>query len=141
MYPLPPEAKSELLGRRELVVFNRLGDLMFQRYDDYPGFSELGCIAHIDDVVLYAPRDDIKDLATLLKILYYCPTFVLRFLLWLSAMPDRFPPQIAVLLRMLDTGFRSVLITLYFSGKSSAGYRGKTPLEAIDYEVSAVRPV
>jgi hypothetical protein len=136
--PLPPNATSQVLGRKELIVFNRFGDLMFQRYDDYPGFSELGCIAHIDDVILHAPQEDMKDLSTLLKILYFCPTFVLRFILWLTQRPEKFPPGIAVILRMLDTGLRSVVLTLYFSGKSGEGYSGKTPVEVIDFSVNAV---
>ena len=130
---------SEYMGHKELTVFNRLGDLMMPAYEEFPAFSELGCIAHIDGVVGHAPEEDIAQLRGFLKILYIMPTFVLRLVIWLTESADKWPEPIGTNLRLLDMGLRSVVVSLYYSGKSGEGFTGKTPLELMEYELSAVR--
>ena len=131
---------SRILGPAEVNAFNRIGDLMLPRNGDLPSFSELGCVEHIDDVIAHAPPEDIKDLAAVLRVLNLCPTFMLKLLLKLITVADRFPAPLAALLRLLDMGLRSVCVTLYYSGKSGSGYTGKTPLELMGYELNCIRP-
>lgn len=134
------EHVSKVLGPAEINAFNRIGDLMIPGNGEFPSFSELGCVEHIDDVVAYAPQEDIKDLAGVLRILNACPTFVLRFVVMLTSNSSRLPGPVGALLRLLDMGLRSVVVTLYYSGKSGKEYHGKTPLELIGYELNIVRP-
>jgi len=140
MAPLPQNARSERLSRKALAAFNRIGDIMLPRHGDYPSFSELGCIQHVDDVVLYAPEDDVHELGTFLTVLYFCPDSILRFVVWLTQNAGRFPRPLAAFFRLLDMGLRSVVITLYYAGKASDEYTGKTPIELIGYRVNPVRP-
>ena len=44
------------------------------------------------------------------------------------------------LLRLLDMGIRSVIVTLYFSGKTAPGFTGKSPLQLTGYETTALMP-
>lgn len=140
MAPLPENAQSSVLGRRALVAFNRLGDLMIPGGEGFPSFSETGCIAHIDDMMPHAPQDDVKSLNLLLTVLGYCPTFILRGIVWTTDRGRDWPEPVGTLVRMLDTGLRSVVVSLYFSGKSGGGFQGATPLDLIDYHLTTIRP-
>lgn len=131
--------ESQVLGPRERAVFNRFGDIMLPRNGAFPAFSELGCIEHVDDLVRYAPPEDIAQLRVFLKILHFCPNFVLRAIVALCQRANRFPEPIATNLRLLDMGTRSVVVSLYYSGKAGAAYNGKTPLELIGFELNVVR--
>jgi len=130
---------SEFMGHKELIVFNRIGDLMIPAYEEFPTFSAIGCIAHIDGVVRHAPAEDIAQLRGLLKLLYFMPTFVLRFIIWLTKSADKWPEPIGTNLRLLDMGLRSIVVTLYYSGKVGEDYSGKSPLELMGYELNTVR--
>ena len=140
MAPLPPTAHSRLLGRRALIAFNRLGDLMLPRHKEFPSFSETGCIQFVDDIVLYAPAEDVKSLAALLTILSFCPDMLLKVLVGLTQRGQQLKGPAGPILRLLDMGIRSVVVTLYFSGKTAPSYNGKTPLELTGYAPRSLRP-
>ena len=86
----------------------------------------------------YAPVEDINALSLVLKTLSFMPSFVIRFLGWAIAHPERFPGSIAVKLRQLNIGLRGLIVSLYFSGKTSATYQGKNPLDSIDFKLNRV---
>lgn len=137
MAALPTDAQSTIFSDKQLLALNRLGDLMFPAYDEYPSFSMLGCISHVDDIAVNLHPQDVQDLGTLLNILAISPTFVLRFVVWVTQSGKQWP-GVGSLVRMLDMGLRSIILTLYFSGKGAASYSGKTPLELIDYSVTDI---
>ncbi|MFN8578113.1 MAG: hypothetical protein U0354_14845 [Candidatus Sericytochromatia bacterium] len=128
--------KSKLLTEKEIKSLERLGDIIVPNSEDFPSFSQLGCIEHIDDIVSYAPVEDIKDLKMLLNSLSIMPDLVLKKLV--SAMQDNtiFPEFISINFRLLDTAIRGIIFTLYYSGKVGKSYNGKNPLEIIDYSIN-----
>lgn len=130
---------SRILSERAVRAFERIGDLMLPRDRDLPSFAELGCIEHIDLVVENAPQEDVGALNALLWVLSFFPTPLLRGFVWLVARGPSWPGALGDFFRQLDTGLRSVVVTLYFSGKSGRGYTGKTPLDVIDFHVNPVR--
>ncbi len=133
-----PELQSEILNPRALRALERLGDLIVPRVGKLPAFSELGCIEYVDSVLSYAPPEDSASLRTLLNVLYFAPSFLLRYLIRAMANPDRYPKFIATNLRLVDMGVRGVVLSLYYSGRTSAEYRGQTPHELMGYEVHRV---
>lgn len=139
MAPLPDNAQSAVLSRRALAAFNRLGDIMIPGGDGFPSFSETGCIVHIDDLVPHAPREDVKSLNGLLIALSFCPDFALRAIVWVTDRGRGWPEPLGTLVRMLDTGLRSVVVSLYFSGKTGPGHTGPTPIDLIDYHLNTIR--
>lgn len=139
MATLPPNTESNVLSRRALIGLNRIGDVMLPRHGKYPSFSELGCIQHVDLVVANAPKDDVASLNTLLAILSVTPRFALRMLVWMTQHPDKFGP-LASLLRLLDLGMRSVIVSLYYSGKHGANYSGPTPIDLMEYRLNIIKP-
>ncbi|GMV93786.1 MAG: hypothetical protein AMXMBFR82_35640 [Candidatus Hydrogenedentota bacterium] len=129
---------SEFLNRRALRALERMGDLVVPRVGKLPSFTDLGCIEHVDSVLAYAPPEDSASLRTLLNVLYFAPSFVLRFLLRAMANPDRYPEFLAANFRLIDMGVRGVVLSLYYSGKTGTGYTGQTPHELMGYDVTRV---
>ena len=132
------EPHSQFLDQRAVRSLERLGDLIVPRVGSLPAFSELGCVEHVDSVLTYAPREDIASLKTLLDVLYYAPDFVLRLLVRMMAKPDKWPAFIATNLRLLDMGVRGIVLSLYYSGKTGAAYKGPTPHELMGYEICRI---
>ena len=137
MAALPANAQSKIFTAKQLLVLNRLGDIMFPAYDDFPSFSTLGCIEHVDDIAAYLHPQDAEDMGGLLNVFAVCPTVILRFVVWVTQVGQQWP-AVGGLVRMLDIGLRSIILTLYFSGKGAGEYTGKTPLELIDYHVTDI---
>jgi len=130
---------SKYLSARSVRAFERIGDIMMPRDADMPSFAELGCIAHIDDIMEHAPSEDLGALNALLWVLSFLPTPLLRGFVALVKKGLTLPGGASGIFRQLDTGLRSVVVTLYFSGKTGPAYSGPTPLDVIDYHVNPVR--
>ena len=111
---------------------------MLPQTEDFPSFTQLGCIEHIDDVLKYAPPEETGDLKMLLKALSVTPEPVLRGILNLMMENKALPENIASTLRLMDTGLRGIILTLYFSGKAGKNYKGKTTLEIIGYDINRI---
>lgn len=133
---MPEKCSSEILNPRALRALERMGDMVVPRVGKLPSFTELGCIEHVDSVLAYAPPEDRASLRTLLSILDYAPSFVLRLLLRAMVNPDRYPEFLAANFRLIDMGVRGVVLSLYYSGKTGTGYTGQTPHELMGYEVT-----
>lgn len=130
---------SKYLGERAVRAFDRIGEIMMPRHDGYPSFSELGCIDHIDDIMEHVGADDRGALNLLLTLLSFFPDFLLSGFIALVEKGAGWPGAAGGFFRQLKTGLKSVVVTLYFSGKTGASYKGPTPLDVIDYHVNPVR--
>ena len=42
---------SKILTKPALSTISRMGDIMLPKTQDFPSFSETGCIEHIDDII------------------------------------------------------------------------------------------
>jgi len=138
MHPLPKNAQSDYVSQSQLGVINRVGDCFMPRNGEHPSFSELGCIQHADLFLANVVEEDLKDLKLLLSILSVMPGFVTSFVVWVSQAGKAWPEPLGTLSRKLDYGLRGLAMGLYYSGLTSDEYTGKTPLEIIGYEQSAV---
>lgn len=61
VYNQQKQKMSTILNNRAIRAMERIGDIMIPKNGDFPSFSETGSIEHIDDLVAYAPEEDIKD--------------------------------------------------------------------------------
>jgi hypothetical protein len=127
---------STILTEKELKSIERLGDIIIPNSEGFPSFSQLGCVEHIDDIVSYAPPEDIKDLKMLLNTLSVMPDAILKKIV--ATMQDNkiLPEFISVNFRLLDTAIRGIIFTLYYSGKVGKNYKGENPLEIIEYSIT-----
>lgn len=130
---------SRFLSPRAVIGLERVGDRLMPRDGRFPSFSELGVIVHVDGVAEHIPDDDRGALNILLAVLSWLPTPLLDGFLWLVAAGVKWPNPAGTIFRMLDVALRSVVVTLYFSGKRGPNYAGETPQEIIGYHVNAVR--
>ena len=138
MTPLPKNARSEFFEAKHLRAMNRVGDVFFPRNGEHPSFSELGCIQHSDVFIAHVPEPDRDDLKMLLGILAVLPGFVTSLVVWLSQNAQGWFEPLGTLMRKLDYGLRSLSVGLYYSGLTSDEYQGKTPLDIIGFENTAV---
>lgn len=130
--------RSEYLSKRQCRAIERLGNLMLPRTDEFPSFAELGCIEHIDEIVAWLPDSDLKDLKMLLNLLSVEPEFGLKLLIRLMTQPDKWPDNLASVLRQMDTGLRGIVMSLYYSGRKGSDYPGPSPLELMGVEITRV---
>ena len=72
--------QSNYMSNAALKTVNRIGDILCPGNDEFPSYSETGCIQHIDKILATVPEADMKDLNLLLTILSIKPKFVLRWL-------------------------------------------------------------
>ena len=129
---------SKFVGKMEIKAIERIGDLMIPQTEDFPSFSQLGCVEHVDDIFLYAPPEDMNDLKMLLKTLSLMPETALKGIIKLMTDNSSLPETVASTFRIIDTGIRGIIFTLYYSGKTGKNYNGKTPLEIIGYEINRI---
>jgi len=128
---------SEYFSPRALQGMNRIGDLLIPGDRDLPSFSEYGCIEKVDELVAYAPAEDIATLNTVLAVMAVAPTAVLRWLVeTMTAVTPEKTGTMASLFRQLNFGLRGILFSLYYGGKPGSQYNGRDPLEIIGYEVN-----
>lgn len=127
---------SKYLSKSALKALNRIGDIMIPANGELPSFSEHGGLEHIDELVSYAPADDIKDLNLLLSILSFMPTFVLVWLIGKLETAHANNGPLGSLFRMLDFGLRGLVLSCYYTENAGTSYKGSKPLDVIGYSVT-----
>lgn len=127
--------QSAYLSQRQLKAIERLGDLMLPRSEEFPAFSELGCIAAVDEIMAWMPESDLADLKLLLHLLATMPDAGLKALIKQISSPDAWPEALASTLRQIDTGLRGIIMSLYYSGRTGPDYSGPNPLELMGVEI------
>ena len=130
--------KSNYFKPSALKGLNRIGDVFIPKSDDLPSFSEFGGIEHIDDVIAYAPAEDIASLNMVLGIFSFLPEGLLRWAADQMVASSYKDGGLAALLRQLNIGLKGILFSCYYSGKGGSNYNGKNPLDVIGYRVNRV---
>lgn len=129
------EVHSIYLNRKQLASLERIGDMYIPARGDFPGFSRVGCIEHVDTVLQEIDSGDARLFALLLTLLRFVPAAGMHWLLGALDNHHHYPEPIAGLLRLLNLSLKGVVMSLYYSGMTGAGYSGRNPLEVIDYHV------
>ena len=129
---------SNILSKSALKAINRIGDIMMPKNGELPSYSELGGIEHIDEILRYAPESDMKDLNMVLSILSVMPKFVLKWLIKNMSQSYKKGGGLWVIMRQLDFGLKGIILSTYYSEKVGSNYKGRTPLEIIDYSINRV---
>lgn len=125
--------KSEFLSKREIKGLMKLGDVICPKNDEFPSFSELGCIEYVDEAVGSLDPYDRNDLKLFLKVASLLPKFMIKFVMIIINRP------FMALLRMGNIGIKGIIYSLYYSGKQGSNYKGKPIFDIIKYEVNAVK--
>lgn len=131
-----PISGSRFYNSKQLASLDRLGDILIPRTADFPSFSDVGCVHHVDEVMESAKPQDVKDFGLLLTVMRFLPKFMLVGLVKLAVGANQLPEFIAPIFRQLDIGIRGVIYTLYYANVYHDNYTGKQVYDAIDYHVS-----
>lgn len=129
---------SKILSKQALKTLNRIGDIIVPENKEFPKFSDTASLQHIDDLLEYAPQDDIQDLNMLLTALAFSPKFVLKWLVAKMETAHKNEGPLGTLFRQLDFGVKGLIFSCYYSGKTGDNYQGKNPLEIIGYSINRV---
>lgn len=113
----------------------KIGDFFLPGNDEFPSYSEAGGTYKLNDMVQYAPEDDIKALNLVLIIFSFLPKFMLK---WIVDQMSKYTENkkdglIPTTFRQLDFGVRGLLYATYYDEFTNPDYKGKTPKELIDY--------
>lgn len=129
---------SNILSNSAVKGLTRIGDILIPGEGEFPSFSEYMCMEHIDDLVHFAPEDDIKDLGMVLGIFSILPKSFLNWLVKKMAHSHKNHGPLGTLLRQLNLGVRGIVFSLYYSEKPGAIYKGKHPVELIGFTLNKV---
>lgn len=129
---------SQYFNNRSIKGLNRIGDILIPGNSEYPSFSAYLCTDHIDDLVAYAPKDDIKDLGLVLILFSFLPFSTLKWLVKKMAAAHKKDGALDNLFRQLNMGIRGIVFSLYYSEKPGNNYQGKNPTEMIGFTVNKV---
>lgn len=129
---------SRILGPKACRALERVADFIVPAVDGFPSFASIGCVEHVDAILENAPPKDAADLNLFLTALYFMPDAVLRFVVRNMEKADRWFEPAATTFRLLDLGLRGLVLSLYYSGKHGAGFRGETPADIIGFSLNRV---
>jgi hypothetical protein len=130
--------RSNYLSPSALKGLNRIGDILCPGDGEFPSYSTVGCIEHVDIALEYAPAADIKDLGLLLSILSFMPTFVLRWLVNQMADSHDSDGPLSPTFRQLDFGLRGIIFGTYYSGRSGSNYKGPNTHELVGFSINRI---
>lgn len=131
---------SHILNGLQISALNRLGDVMCPANGEFPSFSDLGAVEHVDFLLEEIPSSDLADLKLLLLLLGLMPSFVLRAMMnFIEAKADM-NGEVGTLIRMVRFGLRGIIFSLYYSGlKGSTSKVTQTPVDVVGYHVQMNR--
>jgi hypothetical protein len=131
---------SAILGRRQVLAVERIGDIMIPGGEGFPRYSETGCVAHIDPLLEVTPPEDVAGLRVLLTILSFLPFGLLAWFLRFVEKPRGGTGPLAGALRNIDIGLKGLIMSTYYSNRTGAGYDGPKVFDAMDFELRVVKP-
>lgn len=129
---------SKILSKSALRTINRMGDIVLPKTSEFPSFSETGCLEHIDDIIVYAPKEDISGLNMVLGILSVFPDSFLKMIIRNMQSSHSKNGSLSFIFRQLDFGLKGIIFTCYYSGKTGKSYKGKNPHDIIGYKINRV---
>ncbi|HUH74259.1 MAG TPA: hypothetical protein VLZ75_07610 [Chitinophagales bacterium] len=123
------------LSKQAVKGIKRIGDVFLPGNEEFPSYSVGGGTYKLNDIVKYAPEADIQDLNLVLIIFSFTPMFILKWLVKLmgNATQNGKLGLIPTTLRQLDLGLRGILYSSYYGEFTNPEYKGRTPMELIDY--------
>ena len=132
---------SRYFSQSQLKGLLKAGDVLVPGTENSPGFSETGCIAHIDRMAEFLSEDDLSGLKMVLSVFRWLPSWKIALIFRLCSKNEHFPSFIGAGLRMLEIGVKGAVFSPYYAGLSKPGYNGKKVHDAIGWHTRlAIRP-
>lgn len=132
----PMQHASHSLTARQQRGLEKIGDIYVPGDADFPRFSQIGCVTHAADILRELPDHDQRALRWFLSTCHFAPRWGLALLVRLAEASPRIPIPPGGTLRLLRIGLRSIVFTLYYSGRVGPDYQGPLPVQITGYDVS-----
>jgi hypothetical protein len=128
------------LSNQAIKGLCKIGDVFLPGNSEFPKYSEVAGTYKLNDLVQYAPEEDIASLNLVLIIFSLLPMFVIRWLVGKmgEAQASGKEGLIPTTLRQLDLGLRGLLYSTYYGEFTNPDYKGKTPMQIIDYSLTRI---
>lgn len=128
------------LSNQAIKGLCKIGDVFLPGNAEFPKYSEAAGTHKLNDLVQYAPQDDIASLNIVLMIFSFLPMFVLRWLVGKMGKAQASGEEglIPTTLRQLDLGLRGLLYSTYYGEFINPDYKGKSPMQIIDYNLTRI---
>jgi len=127
---------SAQLTARQVRGLRKAGDVLIPGDSELPSFSGSGCVAHVDGMLDYMHGGDRDGLKALLGVFGLLPKVLIRGIIALTEHHHGVPTALGSVLRMINTGVKGVVMTLYYS---DVGGQGQSIYQVIKYDAKVVR--
>ena len=104
---------SKYFSKSSIKGIERIGDIMIPRSQDFPSFSDTGCIEHVDDFIAYTPESDLNDLNMLLTLISLMPGFAVHWLIKKMEASHKSNGGLSSLFRQIDFGMRGIVFSCF----------------------------
>ncbi len=105
---------SKYLNTKELMGVIKLGDAILPGYEEFPKFSQSGCIQNIDRVMAFVPDRDLKDLKMLLGIFGSMPRIFSKMIMGLIEFLFENNLPMGSIFRQIRLGMRGIVFSTYY---------------------------
>ena len=124
-------------SNRAIKGLTKVGNIYCPKNGDYPAYSEVAGTQYLNNLAVNVPEDDFSALNLVLIIFSFLPMGILR---WITnactkAMDNPSDGVLPSTLRQLNLGLRGLCYSTYYSEFTNPNYKGKIPLDIIDYHV------
>jgi hypothetical protein len=128
------------ISPRAIKGLCKIGNVFLPGNEEFPKYSDVAGTYFVNDMVQYAPEEDLASLNLVLIIFSFLPDFILH---WLVGKMGEATAQgqnglIPTTLRQLDLGLRGILYATYYGEFTNPAFKGKTPAQLMEYEVNRV---
>ncbi|MCX4028129.1 hypothetical protein H0A36_09230 [Endozoicomonas sp. SM1973] len=127
---------SHQLSTRQLDVLQQVGDILAPGYGQLPSFSETGCLHHIDEVLDFTSKQNIKELKNLLTCLSFLPSRCIPLFISSLNTLSHIPGFIGQQCRLGFWGVKGLIFSLYYSNLTDPYQNTSRVYDAINYHVS-----
>ena len=118
----------------------KVGEIYCPKNGDFPSFSQAAGTPYLNNLAANVPEDDFSSLNLVLTIFSFLPKGILNWIIEACTNAQNNPSDgiIPSTLRQLNIGLRGLCYSIYYSEFTNPNYKGKKPLEVIDYKINRV---
>ncbi len=118
----------------------KIGNIYCPKNGDFPAYEEIAGTWKYNDLAANVPEDDFNSLNMVLGIFSFFPVFILKWLVGVFERSQYNPSDgiISSTCRQLNIGLRGLCYSTYYSEFHQPDYKGKKPLDVIDYHLNRV---
>lgn len=118
----------------------KVGEVYCPKNGEFPSFKETAGTAYLNNLVKNVPQDDFSSLSLVLSIFSFLPQFMVTWIIEFcrKAQYNTSDNLLYNNLRQLNLGLQGLCFSIYYSEFTNPNYKGKKPLEILDYSLNRV---